>query len=77
MTRTTVFTSNQSQAVRLPKSVAFPEAVHQVDIVKRGSARIITPAGRRWDDLFAEGIRLSEDFMAERNDPPPEPREPL
>jgi len=28
----TVFTSNCSQAVRLPKSVAFPEDVHQVDI---------------------------------------------
>jgi antitoxin VapB len=30
MTRSTVFTTNRSQAVRLPKPVAFPERVHQV-----------------------------------------------
>jgi antitoxin VapB len=33
MTKSTVFTSNRSQAVRLPKAVAFPEGVHQVDIL--------------------------------------------
>ena len=34
MTRSTVFLTNRSQAVRLPKSVAFPDGVHQVEIVK-------------------------------------------
>jgi len=32
MTRTTVFRSNRSQAVRLPKNVAFPESVREVAI---------------------------------------------
>jgi len=36
MTRSTVFLTNRSQAVRLPKSVAFPEDVHQVEIIRLG-----------------------------------------
>ena len=75
MTRSTVFTSNRSQAVRLPKAVAFPEDVHQVDIVKVGSSRIITPQGKRWGDLFEHGPRATEDFMCERNQPESEDRE--
>lgn len=75
MTSSTVFTSNRSQAVRLPKAVAFPEDVHQVDILKVGRSRIIVPRGRRWDDLFADGARLSDDFMPERDEPALEERE--
>jgi antitoxin VapB len=77
MTRSTVFTTNRSQAVRLPKAVAFPENVHQVDIVKIGHSRLVSPVGRRWDDLFTTGPRASEDFMSERGQPPAEEREPL
>lgn len=75
MTRSTVFTSNRSQAVRLPKQVAFPEDVHQVEIVKIGHSRVITPAGRRWDDLFSQGPRATADFMMEREQPQSEERE--
>lgn len=77
MTRSTVFTSNRSQAVRLPKAVAFPEGVHQVDILKVGHSRVIVPQGKRWDDLFLNGPRASRDFMAERRQPVAEEREPL
>lgn len=60
MTRTTVFRSNQSQAVRLPKDVAFPEGVRDVAILRDGDRRIIIPADRTWDDFFAApGIELS------------------
>jgi len=62
MTTTTLFASNKSQAVRLPKAVAFPEGVHQVEIVVIGASRIITPAGRRWSDYFTLGPRVSADF---------------
>jgi len=75
MTSSTVFTSNRSQAVRLPKAVAFPEDVHQVDILKVGRSRVIVPQGQRWDDLFAAGPRLSDDFMADREQPIAEERE--
>jgi len=77
MTSSTIFTSNRSQAVRLPKAVAFPDGVHQVDILKIGSSRVIVPQGKRWDDLFLSGPRASEDFMAEREQPAAEQREPL
>ncbi|WP_284776681.1 type II toxin-antitoxin system VapB family antitoxin [Agrobacterium sp. lyk4-40-TYG-31] len=69
MTTSTVFLSNKSQAVRLPKAVAFPDDVHQVDILKIGRSRVIVPHGRRWDDLFASGPRTSDDFMMEREMP--------
>jgi antitoxin VapB len=72
-----VFTSNRSQAVRLPKAVAFPDDVHQVEIIKLGRSRLITPVGKRWDDWFENSPRVSEDFMNERQQPAAEHREPL
>jgi len=77
MTKSTVFTSNRTQAVRLPKAVAFPEDVRQVDVLKIGLSRVIVPQGKRWDDLFQNGPRASGDFMAERVEPAAEEREPL
>jgi antitoxin VapB len=77
MASSTVFTSNRSQAVRLPKAVAFPDDVHQVDILKIGRSRVIAPKGKRWDDLFENGPRASDDFMAVRDQPRGEEREPL
>lgn len=77
MANSTVFTSNRSQAVRLPKAVAFPANVHHVDILKVGRSRVIVPQGKRWDDLFESGPRASEDFMAEHEQPAVEEREPL
>ena len=77
MTRSTIFKSNRSQAVRLPKAVAFPEGVHQVEIIKIGSSRLISPVGKRWDDYFLNGPRVSDDFMRERAQPVPEEREPF
>jgi antitoxin VapB len=75
MARSTVFKSNRSQAVRLPKDVAFPESVHQVEIIKVGDARVIAPAGQRWKEFFENGPHVSDDFMVERVQPPLEKRE--
>jgi antitoxin VapB len=59
MTRTRLFRSNRSQAVRLPKEVAFPDDVKDVDIVRDGKRRVIVPANAAWDDFFdAPGIDL-------------------
>jgi antitoxin VapB len=70
MTSSTLFTGKGYQMVRLPKAVAFPENVQQVDILKIGHSRVIVPQGKRWDDLFQSGPRTSEDFMAEGQQPP-------
>jgi antitoxin VapB len=76
MKQTTIFKSNRSQAVRLPKDVALPEDVKQVDILCIGRARLIVPSGRRWDDFFA-GPRVSDDFMPHREQPPMQERDAL
>ena len=77
MARSTVFVSNRSQAVRLPKAVAFPKGVHRVEVIRLGNSRLITPVGQRWDEFFVNGPQVSDDFMTEREQPPPEEREPL
>jgi antitoxin VapB len=75
MARSTIFTSNRSQAVRLPKAVAFPGDVRQVEVVRRGRSRIISPVNGRWDDLFLDGPRATQDFMSERSEPTTEERD--
>ena len=61
-----VFKSNRSQAIRLPKSMPFPDDVKQVDVVAIGRARIITPAGESWESWF-DGESVSADFMSGRS----------
>ena len=72
--QTTVFLSNRSQAVRLPKSVALPEGIKHVDVVAVGRTRIISPAGESWDAWF-EGEDVTADFMASREQPDAQERE--
>ena len=75
--RSTVFKSNKSQAVRLPKEVAFPEGVHRVEIIAMGNSRLIVPEGKRWDEYFRTAPRLPADFPDDIEDLPPQDREPF
>ncbi|MFE0757796.1 type II toxin-antitoxin system VapB family antitoxin [Inquilinus sp. NPDC058860] len=74
--RTRLFTSRRGQVVCLPKAVAFPEGTDQVEILKIGDSRLITPVGRRWDCFFLQGPRASEDFFEVRVQPKAEERGP-
>ena len=74
--QTKLFKSNRSQAVRLPKKIAFPESVKDVEITAIGSKRIIAPAGQSWDDWF-DSPGVSSDFMTERMQPEDQIRETL
>ena|SRR6516162_1860979 len=76
VTRSTVFTTNRSQAVRLPKSMTLPPNVRQVEITKLGRSRLISPADQSWDAFF-DGPTASADFMIERHQPPARGREAL
>ncbi len=59
--RTTLFLSNRSQAVRLPRAVAFGEDVREVTILRDGPRRIIVPSGAAWDDFFGDaGVDLGD-----------------
>ncbi|WP_226488439.1 type II toxin-antitoxin system VapB family antitoxin [Pseudomonas sp. B20] len=76
MEQSTVFKSNRSQAVRLPKAVALPDDVKRVDVVAVGRTRIIFPVGEMWNSWF-DGENVSDDFMAERGQPAEQQRESL
>ena len=70
----TVFKSNRTQAVRLPKAVALPGNIKKVDVIAVGQTRIITPAGTSWDSWF-DGPSVSSDFMQDREQPAEQERE--
>lgn len=70
-----IFKTNRSQAVRIPKALAFPEGVEEVEITKFGNSRVITPVGKRWSDYFENGQLATEDFLSDREDTPPEERD--
>lgn len=71
-----VFRNNQSQAIRLPKSVALSESIKQVSIVALGKTRIITPVDQSWDDWF-DAVGVSDDFMVSRDQELDQQRESL
>lgn len=74
MEQARIFKSNQSQAVRLPKAVALPDHVTQVDVIVLGEARLLVPSGSAWASWFdAEGP--GPDFMAQREQPQDQDRE--
>jgi antitoxin VapB len=64
--RSKVFKTNRSQAVRIPKAVAFPDGVEEVEIIRVGANLVVSPIGKRWDDLFERGPKVSDDFLTER-----------
>ncbi len=62
MEQATVFQINRSQAIRLPKSIAFPSDVKRVDVVALGRMRILVPAGESWESWFdGEGVGTCRD----------------
>ena len=50
-----LFRSNRSQAVRIPKDFEFPEGVKKVIFRRQGKALLIVPESGFWDDFFAPG----------------------
>jgi antitoxin VapB len=68
MTQSTVFKTNKTQAVRVPKALAFPDSVKKVKITQQGESLVITPIKTSWVD-FMKGPRLDDDF--ERLPQPP------
>lgn len=76
MQQGSVFKTNRSQAVRLPKAVAFSDTVRKVDVVVVGRSRLLSPAGEAWDSWF-DSPGVSDDFMVERDQPADQERNPL
>jgi antitoxin VapB len=74
MTQSTIFKNNKTQAVRLPKALAFPDHIKKVNIIPQGNGLLIVPIGGSWEEFF-NGPRMDDDFMKDRNQPPPQERE--
>ena len=61
VSRTTLFQTNKTQAVRLSRAMAFPDSVREVTILRDGVRRVIVPADAVWDDFFdAPGVELGK-----------------
>ncbi|MGO1947986.1 MAG: type II toxin-antitoxin system VapB family antitoxin [Mycobacteriaceae bacterium] len=69
MSRTSLFYSNRTQAVRLSKDVAMPESVNDVDVVAIGDIRVIMPVRADINDWWENGLTPTDDFLADRDQP--------
>jgi antitoxin VapB len=70
-----LFRNGKNQAVRLPKE--FEVKASEVIIRKQGASLILTPKMQTWQDYFASGQTLAEDFPEDISDLPFESREDL
>src|SRR3984893_6865590 len=75
--RASIFRNGANQAVRLPQELRFPADVKEVRIRKQGDGLFITPVKPNWSSFFALQGDVPDDFRENRNDSPPQLREPL
>lgn len=68
-----LFMNGSSQAVRLPKNCRFDGK--EVLVHKEGDRVILQPMRPDWESFFTETPRASADFLTDRKDTPPQPRE--
>lgn len=74
MTCTKVFTSGNSQAVRIPKEYHIDYS--EILIKKIGTTIILYPKSRPWENLKKSLSEFTDDFMSEgRNQPEVETRD--
>lgn len=69
-----IFENGGSQAVRLPKN--FKLSGKEVSVSHLGHGVLLQPINRSWLDVY-HAIKPDPHFMDERDDAPPEEREPL
>jgi antitoxin VapB len=75
--RASIFRNGANQAVRLPQELRFPADVKEVRIRKLGDGLFITPVKANWSSFFALQGDVPDDFLANRDDSPPQSRDPL
>jgi len=79
MREAAVFKSNRSQAVRMPKELAFPDAVKRVTIERTDDGGLLMrpakPTAPDWGEYFRNGPFATDDFLIDREQGVPEERE--
>jgi antitoxin VapB len=76
-----IFKSNRSQAVRIPRELAFADEVKRVTIEPTGDGGLIIkpvqPNRKDWEAFFRDGPFVTDDFLADRNQGQDQEREPF
>lgn len=75
MAMTRVFKSGNSQAVRLPRE--FRVEAKELEILRRGDEIVLREPAKGLSRAFEILAGLPDDFMAARDDAPPQDREKL
>jgi antitoxin VapB len=75
--RASIFRNGANQAVRLPQDLRFPADVKEVRIRKQGEGLFMSPVRPDWSSFFSLQVDMPDDFLDNRNDLPPQPRDPL
>ena len=70
-----LFRNGGSQAVRLPAE--FRLDCEEVIVERVGDTLVLRPRRPSWDEFFDDPRTAPADFMDERDDSPPETRDPL
>ncbi len=70
-----LFRNGRSQGVRLPREFRF-EGDH-VFVKKAGNGVLLLPSSKSWDALIHSLDQFSEDFLADREQPPQQHRRGL
>ncbi|MEZ5477284.1 MAG: type II toxin-antitoxin system VapB family antitoxin [Thiolinea sp.] len=68
-----IFSNGRSQAVRLPKAFRFD--TDEVYIRQVGDEVVLSAKKPSWADFFNQDSAFGEDFLAERDNAPPQQRE--
>jgi antitoxin VapB len=76
-TRASIFRNGRNQAVRLPQELRFSDHVKEVRIRKLGDGLLLSPVKPEWGSFFALNVDVPEHFLEDRQDLPPQSRDPL
>ena len=68
--RTRLFQNGNSQAVRIPKELAYPRLDMEMEIERRGDTLVIRPARQRLTGLTRAFEAFGPDFMQQGRDQP-------
>ena len=68
-----IFQNGRSQAVRLPKECRF--SGDHVYVRKQGKEVILSPAQFSWSEFFRQPSAFGEDYLANRDNTPPQERD--
>lgn len=77
--KTTVFMTGRSQAVRIPAEFRFASDEVYIRRDPHSGDLILSPAAGGWDEIYAalDQAGIPEDFLSERHQPPLEQRHEL